>query len=194
MKQPVNIALGSTNQIKVQALHEVLEDCPVLGESEIFVVDVFSDISEQPLSLNETIRGAKNRARHAFEICERCAYSFGIECGLMEVTESRTGFMGLSVCCIYDGHEFYLGQSCGVELPQHIIDLVIHRGLSLEKACHESGLMSDSRSSADGVIGVLTKGRINRKDTVKSAILAALTQIENMELYAPILEALSLNP
>ena len=37
--------------------------------------------------------------------------------------------------------------------------------------------------SGEGLIGILTKGRVSRKDYTKQAIRMAMVQIENPELY-----------
>jgi non-canonical (house-cleaning) NTP pyrophosphatase len=37
--------------------------------------------------------------------------------------------------------------------------------------------------SARGAVGILTKNRWRRKDTIKQAVIAALVQLENKNLY-----------
>lgn len=186
------IAIGSTNKIKVQAVEEVAREYSIIADAELLSFEVSSGVSEQPLSLNETVQGAKNRAKNAFEACGQCKYSIGLESGLMEIAESKTGFMEFSVCCIYDGQEFYFGQSCAFELPQQIIDLITNQKLDLCEACYQLGLTSNPQlGAAEGIIGILTKGRITRKDYTKQSIMTALIQLENAEVYA--LASVSLN-
>lgn len=177
------IAIGSTNQVKVQALEEVLKGYPFIP-SQIVALNVPSGISEQPMSLEETIQGAKNRAKNVFESCSQCSYGFGIESGLKQVTGPKTGFMECTTCCIYNGHDYYFGQSCAFELPSQIVDLIVNNNLDLAQACFQAGLTQNPKlGAAEGIIGVLTKGRINRKEYTKQAIITALIQIENPEIY-----------
>ncbi|MBA3722411.1 MAG: inosine/xanthosine triphosphatase [Parachlamydiaceae bacterium] len=178
------VAIGSTNKIKIQALEEILKNYPTFGNAKVISLQVPSEISDQPLSLNETVTGAKNRAKNVFEKCNGCQYGIGIESGLMMVSGAKTGFMEAAICCIYDGQEFFLGQSCAFELPKQIVNLVINEKLDLGQACYKSGFTSNqSLGTSEGAIGLLTNGRITRKDYTKQAITTALIQIENAHLY-----------
>lgn len=93
------IAVGSTNPAKVLAVKEVLLDSTRFAKIKVIELRVGSNVSDQPISLQETIQGAKNRAKNAFEKCE-CKYSFGIESGLMEALETSSGYLHVSACCI----------------------------------------------------------------------------------------------
>ena len=178
------IAIGSTNSVKVQALQEVISSCPLLSKLSLISISVASEVSDQPLSLEETIYGAKNRAKNAFEACPACIYSFGIESGLMEVPQSKTGYMEACMCCIFDGKEYYMGQSCSFELPQLLIDLIVVDKKNLEEACYQAGLSQNQKlGAAEGIIGVFTKGRFNRKEYTKQAIITSLIPLENAHLF-----------
>ena len=179
------LSVGSTNQVKIQAVEEVILDYPLLHRLPLHSFSVPSEIADQPLSLDETIRGAKNRAKHAFAVCQGCIYSFGIESGLMEVAEASSGFMEVTICTIFDGTRYFLGKSCGFELPPSIIELVLKEKLDLCQACFKIGFSNNPQlGMTEGAIGILTKGRILRKDNTKQAIMTALIQIENNHLYS----------
>jgi len=178
------IAIGTTNVIKVQAVEEVLQNYPTLAHATLKSVSVPSEISEQPLSLEEIIKGAKNRAKNAYEACSPCDYSFGIESGLFEAVGAQTGFLEACICCIYTGSDYHLGLSCGFEIPPQILQLVLDNGRDLSQACYESGITTNAKlGSAEGLIGILTKGRVNRKEYTKQCITTALIQLENADLY-----------
>lgn len=178
------IAVGTANAVKVQALQETIKDYPLLAEAEVRSFSVPSEISEQPLSLEEIIAGAKNRAKNAFLECHGCDYSFGIESGLFEAKGVETGFLEACICCIYDGVRYHTGLSCGFEIPSHILNLVLEKGRDLSQACFESGVTTNPKlGSAEGLIGILTKGRIVRQAYTKQSIITALIQLENAEWY-----------
>lgn len=178
------IAIGTTNVIKVQAVEEVLVDYPTLAHAKLISVSVPSGISEQPLSLEEIIKGAKNRAKNAYDACSTCDYSFGIESGLFEAVGAQTGYLEACICCIYDGADTYLGLSCGFEVPPQILQLVLEKDRDLSQACHESGITKNPKlGSAEGLIGILSKGRVTRKEYTKQCIVTALIQLENEALY-----------
>jgi inosine/xanthosine triphosphatase len=177
----MKIKIGSKNKAKVEALEEVLMDYDDLKNAEIISEEVESEVADQPKSLEETIRGAKNRARKIFEDCE---YSFGIESGLMEIPDSKDNFVDITVCVIYDGKKFSSGFSSCFECPKEISRLMLEEDLNMSEAALSAGLTKNPKiGSAEGLIGLLTKGRMTRKDYTKQAIVLALIQIENRELY-----------
>lgn len=183
--QEMTIAIGSTNKSKVQALGEVLRDYPSLAAANLVPVSVPSEVADQPLSMEETIRGAKNRAKNAFAACDACQFSFGIESGLMQAPGTQTGFFEGSICAIYDGEEYRIGVSCGFEVPPQILDLVLNKKMDLGQACYHFGITNNSSlGTSEGLIGILTKGRIDRKENTKQCIIAALVQLENANLYS----------
>lgn len=180
----MNVALGTTNSIKIQAVEEVIENYSQFANANVYSFSVPSEINEQPLSLEETILGAKNRAKNAYAACNSCNYSFGIESGLFEANGTQTGFLEACICCIYDGANYCTGMSCGFEIPPNILALVLDKNRDLGQACYESGITTNSKlGSAEGLIGILSKGRIDRKEYTKQCIITALIQLENALWY-----------
>ena len=178
------IAVGSTNVIKVQAVVEVIKNYPQLANASVQSFAVSSEVSEQPLSLEEIITGAKNRARNAYAACDQCDYSFGLESGLFEANGTATGFLESCICAIYDGTNYYTGLSCGFEVPLQILKKVLDEGKDLSEACFDSRITTNaSLGAAEGLIGLLTKGRVNRKEYTKQCITTALIQLENASWY-----------
>ncbi len=173
----MKVNVGSKNEVKVQAVRETIGNYNCFANAEVAGVDTHSKVSEQPKSLDETVNGAMNRAREAYRDCE---YSFGLESGLMQVPNSKTGYMNVCACIIYDGQNYHLGLSSAFEYPQEITRLVFEEGLDVNQACYKTGLSKNPKvGSAEGAIGILTHGRLLRKDLIKQAIMMALIQVEN---------------
>ena len=118
----MKINIGSKNIVKIEALKEIIKDYPDFLDLEIISKDVSSDVSDQPKSLDETIKGAMHRAENAFGDCE---YSFGLESGLMKVSETKTGYMDFTACAIYDGKIFHLGLSSCFEYPPKVVEYIL---------------------------------------------------------------------
>ena len=172
------IKIATKNRAKVEALKEILEDYPHLKDAEVLDVDISSEVADQPKSLEETVQGAMNRAKNAFTDCD---YSFGIEAGLMVVPNTKTGFMDMSVCAIFDGKEYHLGLSSAWEAPKQVVHHMMNEGLNMEQAAVKAGLTDNPKiGSAEGLIGILTKGRLTRKEYTKEAIRTALIHLEEM--------------
>jgi len=178
------IAVGSINAVKVKAVEEALQHYPHLAMAQIRPIGVPSGIAAQPMSLKETIQGAKNRAKGAYEGCEGCTYGFGIESGLCEAPGSKTGFLNMCVCCIFNGSEYHMGFSPGFEVPSSILALILDHQMDLSEACFHSGITENEKiGSAEGLIGILTKGRVDRKEYTKHSVVTALVQLENSDWY-----------
>ena len=90
----------------------------------------------------------------------------------------------VSVCSIYDGENYYTGLSTGFEIPLQILELILDKGLDLAQACLQSGISDNAKiGSTEGIIGVLTKGKIDRKEYSKQCVTSALLQLENADWY-----------
>ncbi|MBI5420740.1 MAG: inosine/xanthosine triphosphatase [Parcubacteria group bacterium] len=177
----MKICVGSKNDVKISAVKEVLAYYDDLRDAEICSHEVDSAVSAQPKSIDETMQGAMNRARGAFR---DCAYSFGIESGLMVVPNTKTGYMDVCVCAIYDGKQFSFGLSSALEFPREVTRLIFEEGVDSTQAFNKIGLTTNPQiGSAEGIIGVLTKGRLTRKDYTKQAVLTAMIHLEHPELY-----------
>jgi inosine/xanthosine triphosphatase len=175
------INVGSKNKQKVEAVSELLEDYPDFCQAQVISKDVSSGVSHQPKSLEETVEGAIKRARNSFE---KCDYSIGLESGLMKVPQTKTGYMDTTVCAIYDGKNFHLGMSSCFEYPVKVTKYVFDNDAELSDAFRDLGLTKKQKiGEEEGIIGILTKGKLVRKDYTKEAIRTALVHLENKQLY-----------
>src|SRR3989338_6992451 len=100
----MKIIIGSKNPQKVAAVEEIIQDYDFLKNAAVDSVAAASEVSDQPLSLDETIQGAVNRACNAFKNCD---YSIGLESGLMRVPQTKTGYMDFCACAIFDGERMH---------------------------------------------------------------------------------------
>lgn len=184
----LQIVVGSTNPMKVAAVEEVVATYAGLSGAEIGSIAVESGVSDQPLTLAETVQGAKGRATgaHSGE-----GLGIGIESGLMAMPGG--GYAVVCAAAVFDGDEHHVGTSCGVRLPQAVAELMVSGGRNLNEAMLECGLTSNERlGAAEGTIGLLTGGRISRRDHCKQALIMALVSIEHRTVFAlPAAEAQS---
>lgn len=173
----MKIIVGTKNRAKIDAVSEILHEYPHLKDAEVFGLEAASRVSDQPKSLEETITGAKNRAKFVFSDCD---YGIGIESGLMHVPGSKSGYMDVCVCAIFDGKEFHLGLSSAWEFPDvATTNLMVKDGLDMSQAINKAGMTKNPQiGSAEGAIGILTKGRMDRKEYTKQALRTALIHLE----------------
>ncbi|NJD76843.1 MAG: DUF84 family protein [Candidatus Methanoperedens sp.] len=168
-----NIRVASLNKNKINAVKEVFPGFYVEGTA------ARSGVREQPLSLDEIIDGAINRAKAVFEDCD---YSVGIEDGISAVTGTRSGYMNFCCCAIYDGRKIYLGLGPAFEYPPGCTERVIRDMVTISQAFLPATGKPDI-GYEEGIIGWLTGGRISRKDYTKQAVEMARIQIDNAGLY-----------
>lgn len=184
----MKINVGSINPQKVGAAQEITNEYETLkqGETSICAMPADSEVSNQPKTLEEIIKGARNRAKNSFFECD---LSFGIESGIIPAKGTRTGYLGVCVCAIYCGKEdeFYIGQSGGFEYPTEVIKKVIEQGMEIDDAFKDAKFTDNPRIGySKGVIGFLTDNKKTRKDLAKEAIEMALIGFFHKDLYKKI--------
>lgn len=172
----MKVNVGSGNPVKVRATENVLG--LIYGDVEIRGIEVESGVPDQPVGLEETVRGAVNRARRAFRDCE---LSVGIESGLHRVPETITGFVDLQWCAIYDGEHITLGVSAGFEYPPMVVEEVL--------AGREVGDVMDELTGVDelgrkrGAVSFLSGGLLDRTGNTEQCVLMAMIPRMNPSLY-----------
>lgn len=175
----MDIAVATDNQVKIEAVKEALACSQLFKEFNIVQKAISSGVSELPRSLEETISGAVNRARSAFE---SGVYKFGIglEGGLMEVPQAKSGLMVVEVCVIFDGSKTHLGFSPAFENHEKAVNFIIEKNMGLIEAYLRAGLTSNPKlGHSEGVVGLLTKGKVTRKEYIKLSVWMALIHLEN---------------
>lgn len=171
----MKISVGSKNPNKIQAVKEAMVAFEPFRSAAFSGMSADSGVSDQPLGLEETLAGAQNRAKHAFVDCD---FSVGLESGLVPVPLSQSGYMNLSACVIHDGRDMYAGLGPAFELPEEITRLVVDKDLELDEAIFQSGLSKNPRIGySEGIIGILTKGVITRKDYMVPAVSMAMARL-----------------
>lgn len=167
------IRVGSMNKNKIDAVREVFKDFEVTG------IACGSGVRDQPMDLDEITTGAMNRARSIFGDCE---YSVGIEDGISRVPGTKSGYMNFCACAIFDGQRIFLGLGPAFEYPLECTLRVVDEEITISEAFIPHTDKPDI-GYEEGIIGWLTKGRINRKDYTKQAVEMAKIQIDNPGMY-----------
>ena len=173
------VAVGTKNACKLAAVRRALELYPEIAgaSAKLEAHSVPSGISEQPMGMETTASGARNRAQAAHAAAAAAqspgapVLGLGIESGLFELSGAH-----YDVCVVsaYDGVSHHLGLSCAFEIPPPILRHVTHGGLDLSEACNASGITSDPQlGEHGGLIGLLSGGRLTREDYTVQALTTA---------------------
>jgi len=86
--------------------------------------------------------------------------------------------MNLTACAIFDGQDIFVGLGPAFELPDEVTRLVVDKGMELDPAVKKAGLTDNERIGyAQGIIGILSQGRVTRLDYSKPAVSMALVRM-----------------
>jgi inosine/xanthosine triphosphatase len=180
------IAVGSARKPKLAAVREAADgvlDLLLAGTSiQIVGVEVESGVNHTPLSREESMRGARQRAETLILIAREEAkpwnYFVGLEGGLDSVMEDGQQRVFLeSWAYVSDGTRGHFGRSGAVELPGALAEEVFVNGTELSVA-GEAGIRD-----AQGAWGVLSANKITRQEAFRVALIAAFAPFFNSNTY-----------
>ena len=173
------IIVASQNPVKLNATHLGFQK---MFPDEVFVVEgvsVSSNVSEQPMSDEETLNGAMQRVKNARLQITDADYWVGIEGGVHERGLEMEEF-GWVVIVSADGL-CGKGKTGSFFLPPAVADL-IRQGKELGEADDLVFNRSNSKQ-ANGAVGILTGDLIHRTSFCVDAIVLALIPFRNREYY-----------
>ncbi|HQT45191.1 MAG TPA: inosine/xanthosine triphosphatase, partial [Candidatus Micrarchaeota archaeon] len=158
-KTPVIVRVGSQNPVKLSGAKEACMS--LFGRNfRVFGSDVKSGIPEQPFGHDMTLRGAKNRAKRAYE-GGKCDYGVGFESGLVKLGKLH---FDVQFCAVYEpDFGFSIGHSMGFHVPGPVIDRIRREGVSLGDVMSDlSGI--ENIGNGGGAIYLLSGGRLHRSE------------------------------
>ena len=173
----MKVAVGSRNPVKVEAVRRAWR---LVGDAEIIPVEVDPGVSRQPRGMEETYRGAYNRAVRARE-ATGAEYGVGIEAGLVEAP-TPTGWADVQVAVVVDAKGVVgVGFSPAFEPPRVWLER-LSRGETLGGIA-EGALARSGIGRVLGVIGYLTRGMVTRQELTYYAVLMAIIPLLEENLY-----------
>lgn len=180
VKEKATVVITSENPVKVAAVKDGFKASFPNLEFEFIQLKVSSDVSDQPMSAEETHRGALNRASNAQKIHTDADFCVGLEGGLEEDMEGRMMSFSFVVVLYKDGREGYC-QTNRYQLPPKVAELV-KQGMELGQA-DDIVFKRENSKQSEGASGLLTHGIITRKMTFENGVILALVPFSNGELY-----------
>ena len=173
------IAVGTGNPGKIASVRRALASYPTLSSLEISPQAVESNVSDQPCTLEETTRGALNRAKAALAAADGASLGIGMESGLFDHGDKT---FDICACVIWDGENDHVGYSCAWELPRDVRNKFKNEGKNLTDGFNEVGLCDDPKiGDKGGVLAVVTGGRVTRPDYTVQSIQMALVALDNQQ-------------
>lgn len=174
----MKIIVSSKNPVKVNATLEGFQKVFQKQTFEVEGVSVQSDVSDQPMSEEETFNGALNRAENACKDFPDADFWVGIEGGI-----EKKGSEMMTFAWVYIKSKELVGKgrSASFFLPPKIVSL-INEGKELGDADDIVFGKSNSKQK-NGAVGILTGDLITRKSLYIPAVIMALIPFKNGSLY-----------
>lgn len=184
MQNALNICVGSTNPVKMEAARLALEKVYANTTFDIQTIAAPSGVPDQPFGDEETLQGAKNRAKYAFDEYSKQSdtplhFSIGIEGGVQRLHDGQLECFAWLVA--YNGSNFGVARTAAFMLPKAISDLV-DGGMELGHANDAIFGVVNSKQ-AGGAVGHLTKGLISRAEYYLPAMILALMPFQWPDMY-----------
>lgn len=168
MIEDKKIAVGSLNPVKIDAVRlkceTVWPGCQVVG------IDIASGVSDMPMSDEECIIGARNRAIGARDQTDS-AYGFGLEGGV-ESTPAGLMMVGWAVVIDQAGKS-WIGGAPRLMLPEWIAAR-IHNGEELGQVMDDL-TQAENTKQKGGAAGILSGHLTNRREAFAIAVAYALS-------------------
>lgn len=163
----LKIALGTRNQAKRAAVIQAAGVEPICHA-------VPSGVPDQPMTEDETIQGAINRAKNVLKAVPEAAIGLGLEGGLTYDEVHAKQWYLFSVCAAWDGSRLSIGRGLYFPLPRAVGERLKQGGVELSQLVDALSGTSGS-NHREGAYGLFTDGRITRTDVFREAVIAALT-------------------
>jgi len=177
----LNVAVGSTNQVKLGAVQDAFHQIFPGIEVSIEGLQVNSGVSDQPMTDWETYRGAVQRARAVQEQAPACDIAVGIEGGIEKLGSDLAAF----AWAVLIGRECFGKARSGLfVLPPEVTDLV-RAGKELGDADDIVFDRSDSKRK-NGAVGLLTNNVIDRRSYYEHMLILGLVPFLQTEHYPPV--------
>jgi inosine/xanthosine triphosphatase len=175
------VLVGSTNPVKIESTR--IAFALYFDNLEVRGISVSSGVPDQPIG-DETFIGARNRVAALAERNHQenlgASYFVGIEGGMYEMNHMWFSF---GCVCIGDpSGRISFGTSPHFVLPKDVETKVLG-GTELGLVMDEL-VSGHNTKQAQGAIGILTKGRLDRQELYKTGIICALAPFVNQELFA----------
>jgi inosine/xanthosine triphosphatase len=173
----MRIAIGTKNPVKIRACERVMKR--IYGNNvELIPVEVNSKVSHTPLSDEEMITGARNRALYALRKT-RADLGIGMEGGISEISKKHF-LAGWAVIIDKNGKES-IGGGQRVELPSYVVKEV-KEGKELGNIIDEIANEQNTKQKY-GAIGIFTDRIIDREKAWEITLIFAMSKFLRPDLY-----------
>lgn len=172
------VVVASLNPVKINAARQAFERVFPLDHFEVRGRQVPSFVAAQPMSDEETLEGAINRAENA-KLAETDAdFWVGIEGGIEVVGEDMEAFGWMVVV---SNNQYGQARSCTFPVPPYVARQV-QEGKELGHVNDQFFQMHNSKQGG-GAVGSLTDNVVTRTDLYTQPLILALIPFSQPHLF-----------
>ncbi len=172
------ITVASRNPVKLRAALSAFQQIFPQQPFTASGVAVPSGVPDQPMSVSETMQGARNRAENARAAQPASDFWVGIEGGIDDTPLGMICFARVHI--LSREGQVGLGQTAVFYLPREAAELV-RAGMELGHA-DDQVFQRDNSKQANGAIGILTDDVVDREAYYVHAVIMALVPFKNPTL------------
>jgi len=175
----MKVMIASHNPVKIKAIHKGFQRIFKDNKIQVVAGSDQSGVSVQPMTDEETFKGALNRAKRIKKLNRGFDYYVGIEGGIQKFGKEMATFAWVVVI----NKEGKIGKShTGIYfLPQRVCKL-IKKGKELGEADDIVFGRSNSKQK-NGAVGILTHDAIDRAELISESVSLALIPFINPKYY-----------
>ncbi len=174
-----HIAVGSQNPVKVESVRLGFSKVWPQVSWEAVGYKTTSRVSDQPMSVTESITGARNRAKSALNDNPEAEYGVGLEGGLEQINNDWFD-CGWIVIIDRQGREG-IASTGRIHTPESMMKL-IHEGKELGDVI-DIVFHRQNAKQAEGQFGLMTNGAVTRTTGYTEAVCLALSRYLHPELF-----------
>ncbi|MCH8050148.1 DUF84 family protein [Patescibacteria group bacterium] len=163
------VAVGSKNPVKIEAVRLAFKTAWPREEWAVEGIEVDSGVPDQPMSDEESICGARNRAQRSLEALQ-ADFGVGLEGGLQKISEFWFD-CGWIIVTDIEGSEG-IGSTIRIIVPEKMMQM-IHDGKELGDAC-DIIFGGKNTKQAEGHFGLMTNNGVTRTSGYRDGTLSAL--------------------
>lgn len=174
---PLLIGVGSTNPVKILAVQDAVQfvlqrrvDTQTFVQPEFIGVAVESGVAAQPFTDEETLTGARNRARAVLAANPTVQIAIGLEGGVFEAANQQI-WSTVWVCVLDREGQERVANGMRFILPEEI-QAGLRTGQELGDVMNELTARTNVKHN-EGMIGILTGGAIPRASEYSNLVRLA---------------------
>jgi len=174
----VKVAVGSTNPVKINATKQAFYKVWPTKAWEVVGVEVSSGVSNQPMSDEESQKGATNRAKAAIKAL-KADFGVGLEGGIHKT--SGLWFDTGWVVVIDKKGTIGIGTSIRMQSPPEMMKYV-KKGMELGEI-DDMIFGKKNTKHKQGHFGLMSKGVLLREEAYQHGVISALVRFLQPKLF-----------